>query len=463
MLVNPVFLSYNRSVDMLSKIKNKFKRVLIWSQKYTEADMFYVTSTGFWTTFGFGITSIFSLTLIITFANFLPKETYGIYKYVMSLSGALAFLTFSGMNTAVTQAVANGHDGILNYALKFQLKWNVLFLVVSSSIGVYYFIHNNYVLAVSLLILGIAFPLISAFNTYGAFLAGKKDFKRSNLWSMFLGGIYSLAMILAIVVMKNVVVLVLVYALANLIPTMCFYYWTVKVYKPPRHDHDEEKGLLNYSAHLSFINIFSNLSQYVDKIVVFHFLGAVELAIYGLALAVPERIRGYSKSYGSIILPKLASKTMSDIRPVFYKRLFQCVLLGILISLGYIIAAPLAFKIFLPKYLESIKYSQIISLSFIITIPATYMAGVFYSQKMLKTIYLSSTVAHISRIVLFVIFGYMWGVWGVIYASLLVYLLGFFYNILLWELEVKKHKRSVILGDINKETLSEEARPQIIE
>lgn len=438
-----LFLSYNIFIYMIPKIKIKAKEFLLWSQKYTHLDMFYLASSSFWATMSFGFTTFFSIALTFTFANFLPVETYGFYKYIMSLSGALAFLTFSGMNTAVTQAVAHGHDGILPYALKFQLKWNLLFMLVSSLISGYYFTHGNNILATSLFILGVTFPFISAFNTYGAFLIGKKDFKRSSLWSVVTSAIYNLTMVGAIIFLNNIVLLVLVYALVNLLPHIYFYFRTIALYKPTTHNAQEEKALLKYGSHLSFMNIFSNLSQYVDKIVIFHFLGTIQLAIYGLALAVPERIRGYTKIYGSIILPKLSDKTVADIRPVFYKRTLQSIILGSLISLGYIMVIPIVFKIFLPKYLESIRYSQVISLSFIFTGIGSYMGSVFQSQKMLKTLYISSITAHISRIVFFILFGYLWGVWGVIYASLLVYVLGTFLNIVLWEFELRKHKSSI--------------------
>ncbi len=441
---------------MITKLKDKAKKLLLWSQQYTRLDMFYMASSGFWTTATFGITSVLSIALTFVFANFLPKETYGLYKYIMSLSGALAFLTFSGMNTAVTQAVAHGHDGILPYALKFQLKWNMLFLAVSYVVGGYYFIHGNHVLALSLLILGTTFPFLSAFNTYGAFIIGKKDFKRLSAWSVVASAIYNVAMIGAILYFKNIVLLVLVYALSNMLPQIYFYLKTLKLYKPISQEPKQEKELLRYGAHLSFINIFSNLSQYVDKIVIFHFLGAIQLAVYGLALAIPERMRGYVKSYGSIILPKLSSKTIEDIIPVFYKRSFQGLLVGALASFAYILIAPFAFHLLLPKYLDSIRYSQVISLSLMIVVPASYMGSVFHSQKMLKTIYLSSTVAHISRIVAFILFGYLWGVWGVIYASLLVSVLGFFYNMVLWEFEVRKHRRLGGLGNHSDEPVLEE-------
>jgi O-antigen/teichoic acid export membrane protein len=426
---------------MISKIKGKAKAWLLWSEKYAQADMFYIASNSFWTSLNFGITSIFSLALIFFFANFLSKETYGNYRYVMSISGALGFLTLSGMSTAVTQAVARGHDGILRYAVKLQLKWNMLFLAASSLVGAYYIANDNSVVGLSILILGLSFPFISAFSTFGDFMSGKKEFKLIAIWGIATNIIYTSSMILAIIFGKSVLVLVIVYSLSNLVVSGFLYLKTIKIFNPPHQKQTEEKNLLNYGFHLSLVNVFGTVSQYVDKVLVFHYLGAVQLAVYGLALAIPERIRGYTKSLNSIVLPKLSGKEISNIRPVFYKRILQGMAVGALISLVYILLSPYVFKFFLPKYLESIRYSQAISLYFIANLPLSYIASIFRSQKMLRAIYLSSTVFAISKITLFVILGALWGVWGIVLASLIGYFGGLVYYIALWEFESRKHSQ----------------------
>ena len=69
-------------------------------------DLKYFASGGFWTTLGQGINAILAFALTIAFANMIPKETYGIYRYILSIAGILNIFTLKGMNTAVVQAVA---------------------------------------------------------------------------------------------------------------------------------------------------------------------------------------------------------------------------------------------------------------------------------------------------------------------------------------------------------------------
>lgn len=400
--------------------------------------MFYVAESSFWSTISFSVTSALSFILVIAFANLLPREAYGTYKYIMSLAGSLGFLTLTGMNTAVTQAVARGHNGIVKYSVRLQLRWNLLFVAGLLILAGYYLIQDNRLFAITLGILAFSLPFTAAFNTYGAFLAGKKEFKKGAIYAVVSSSIYVVVMLSALFLTKNLAILVAVYAFGNLLPAILIYFHIIKLYRLEGWEKKQEQDLFRYGGHLSIVNIFSTISQYIDKIVVFRYLGAVQLAIYALAIAAPERLRGLTKNISSILLPKLSSKTLTDIKPVFYQRTFQGMAVGALISLVYILLAPLFFKLLLPQYLDSIRYSQVFSINFIFTIPASYMSSVMRSQKMIGTIYLSSVSANISRITLFILFGYFWGIWGIICASILIYAVGLVYNFLLWEAYLKK-------------------------
>lgn len=439
---------------MQHQLKREIGSYLTKLQEYTKIDMFYLAKGSFWSSLSFTLSSMLSLLLVLAFANFLPKETYGTYKYIMSIAGSLGFLTFTGMNTAVVQMVANGYDGIVKYAVRVQLRWNLLFSGSMLIVAIYYFINHNSLFGITLLILGFTSPFTAAFNTYGAFLSGRKEFKKASIYAAITSIIYTTAMLATIYLTQNLIIIIISYSLANLIPNIYLYYNTIRSYKLKHVPVREEKELFRYGGHLSIIGIFSTISQYIDKIIVFHFLGAIQLAVYALALAMPERIKGYTKIISSIILPKLAEKNINDIKQVFYKRTIQSMAVGIVLSIGYIILAPFIFRLLLPAYSDSIIYSQVISLGLIFTMPATYMGSVFRAQKMIRLIYLSSIVSHVSRIVLFVVLGISFGIWGVITASLALYGIGLIYNLILWKIEMGKISMIDNLS-IDPETLPE--------
>ncbi len=423
-------------------LKERLRLALLRLQPFTGTDNIYIARGGFWTSVSFVVSTLVSAGITLAFANFLSKEAFGTYRYAQSLFGALSFLTFTGINTAVTQMIAEGHLTIVSYSIRLQIKYNIAFTLATLSLALYFWINQNATLAYSLGIAAIGFPIITTFNTYGAVLAGRKQFPTSALYGS-LSTIFLGAVLIGTLASTNYVPLImLAYCVGNALPTLYFYRKTLATLPPQTSTSQERQSLWSYARHISLINVFSTLSQYADKIILFHYFGAVQLATYAIAQAIPERIRGFSKNINNIILPKVASRSIGEIQKIFYTRVLQAFGIGLLISGLYILAAPLIFHTFLPQYIDSLRYSQVLSLSLALTMPGGYVASVFYGKKLVKTIYLSSVSAHISRILLFWILGKQFGVWGLIGASLSVHSIGMLYNFYLWNAEARRQSSS---------------------
>ena len=142
-------------------------------------DLSYILRGGSWLTLGQVTSALIAFFLSIAFARLVPKEIYGEYKYILSLTGVLSIFSLSGMTVAVTRATSTGFEGTISAVLKRALRWNSILLPVSLIVACYYYLAGNYSLAISFTIFGLASPFISSFNIYEGFLVGKKDFKRS--------------------------------------------------------------------------------------------------------------------------------------------------------------------------------------------------------------------------------------------------------------------------------------------
>jgi len=400
--------------------------------------MVYLAKGNSWQMFGQIVTSLLSLALIFVFANFLSKETYGTYRYILSLAGILNIFTLTGMNQAVSQAVANGKDGVLKTSVNYQLKWNVMQLIAFWALGSYYFINNNNHLGISFFVLGLVSPIIAALNTYGAFLDGKKNFRLNNLFSIGSTIIYVAGMVLAIMLSGETAWLVVAYSLATLISTLAFYFSTIKIYNPPTI---EDEGVKKYGRELTFISFMVPIVSQIDKIILSHFWGATALATYSLAMAAPERAITIIKNWAKIGLPKFSTKTPEEINQVFYLRIFQGMGVGLISFLGYIFVAPYMFTYLIPAYLDGLIYSQILALGFIFALPNRYISLLMTSQKLSKLIFTRGLLANIIRISLYVIFGIYGGIMGLVIANVLFSPIGLFINIVAW----KRHKPNVVV------------------
>ena len=410
------------------------------TEKYTKADMVYLAKGGFWITFGQSISTLLSLVLIIAFANLLPKETYGTYRYILSLASVLNIFTLTGMNSAVARAVAIGNEGALRTSVKYQLKWNVLMLVAFFTLGGYYLANGDIQFATSFFILGIFVPSTLALNTYGAYLEGKKEFKIASISSVISTFLYVAGVLTAILLSGSVTWLIAAYALTTFTATLFFYIFTIRKFKP--HATMEAGETLKYGRELSFIRFIGPISSQIDKIVLTHFWGPAQLAIYSLAMAVPERAVSFIKNWVGIGFPKFSAKTPQEINTVFYRRIFQGMFVGGILAVLYIFISPYLFKYLLPRYLEGVFYSQILAISFIFAMPNRYISLLFESQKQSRQIFINGLINNAIAITLFVISGIWGGLLGLTIAHVLSSGIGMTINIVMWGKNTRDLKHS---------------------
>jgi O-antigen/teichoic acid export membrane protein len=423
---------------MLETVKLRFRRLLYRSNAVTGTDNIYVAQQGFWASLPYIVGSFLSAGLVIAFANLLPKDTYGNYRYILSVAGILSFLTLSGMNSALTQAVARGVKGLLAWSIGVQLKFNSLYAFTCFVGAVYYWFHGNHVLALGLLIMGIVFPFNTALTSYGAYLAGKKDFRTASRYAVSSSIFFTALVFGTLLLTDSVIILVTAYAVGVLAPSVYFYFVTERRDAGHTAEASEKNAVLRYSAHLSIVPVIAVIAQYLDKIILFQTIGSVEVAIYALAQAMPERVKGLAKSASSIILPKLSERSLVHIRPIFYRRLAFGALIGTLGFIGYWFIAPILFRVLLPGYLASLDYSRVLMSSLILAIPFNYIGAVFRSQKMLRAIYLSSFVARTPAVILYFVFGITGGIWGMVWANVVGITITVFGSIIIWEIESRR-------------------------
>ncbi len=415
---------------MLNKIRIKIYQLLRKSEKYTKTDMIYLAKGSFWLTLGQVISSFSSFLLAIAFANLLPKETYGTYKYILSLIGILAIPTLGGLNTSLIRSVAKGYEGTLIPALKVKIKWGFWGSAGSLILAFYYYLNGNNDLIFPFLLIAIFLPFLEAPTLYTAYLQGKKMFDIYSRYSILIK--ISVAIFLtAILFLTNNLIFIIFSYLFSWTFFRFIIFKKILIKFPPNKNYDQEA--IPYGKKLTLISVIGIISNNIDKILTFHFLGPAELAIYAFAIALPENIKAVLRNIGALALPKFSEnqnrKTLKKkIKSYFFKSMIP---IGLIIFL-YIILAPLFFKIFFPEYPESIKYSQIFSLS-LIAFPTLLFTAFFNSQAKSREIFKIDLVYSAVKIILLFILLPVWGIYGVISATIFSRLTNLFYSYLLFK------------------------------
>jgi len=423
---------------MRESVKSRIRGLLERTGRMTGTDNVYIARGGFWNALQFTAQTLLSVGTVIAFANLFPREAYGTYKYLLSLAGSLGFLTLSGMDAVITRWVARGQTGVVPEAFRLQLRWNAMAALATGGLAAYYGLHGNAVFAWSLAILAVALPLTAVFGAYDAILVGLKRFDRVAGYTTAIAGVAAAAVIGALLLTDSVVALIAVYAAATLLPTALAYRRTAAGL-PREALQDEARAEIRRSGyHLTVVNVLGTLSQYLDKIILFQAAGPAALAGYGFAIAGPDRLKGFAKNWVHITLPRLSERSITDVRHVFYRRTLQALAAGAALALPYILVAPALFRLLLPQYTDAIAYSQVYAASLVFLPAAAYAGNVFRAQDMLRAVYLTSISNQALRIILFLSMGFLWGVWGLVMATLVNAVLGLLITCTIWEYEARR-------------------------
>jgi O-antigen/teichoic acid export membrane protein len=395
-------------------IKNKAYKALRWSEKYAKTDMVYVAHGSFWVGIGQVSSAIITLASSIFFANLISKDLYGNYKFIVAATSILGAFTLSGMGTIVTQGVAQGFEGILKNAVKTTLKWGSIIVSIAFATSFYYFINGNNTLGFTMLIAGISLPINQAYSLFGSYLVGKKEWKKGTLYNIGSQFINTVALIVTAITTQSVLAMVFVYFTINTFTTILGYLYTLKIFHiNDRHDHT----LIPYGKHLSLMGLLGTIANQFDKILIFHYLGAMQLAIYAFAQAVPDQLKGLLKSIFGIALPKYAALEESELKPSIIKKSIQLTIITALTVAILILVIPFLFKFIFPKYLESVFYSQIYLLG-LITVPGITLFGIYFQlKKATRTLYKLNVMGNTATLIITFILIYKYGLLGAVIAN----------------------------------------------
>lgn len=401
---------------MLKNIKEYSIKTLRSMEKYTKTDMLYVAKGGFWLGIGQFVASGSAFIMSVAFANLISPESYGLYKFVLSINSLLVITTLSGMDSAVTQAVSRGYEGTMNLGFKEKMKWGVLGSIISFGITIYYFTQGNYILTLCFGVISIFIPFTESSDIYNSLLWGKKLFNIQAKYNIINTLIVLTATTTTLLLTKNIYVILAVYLLAMTIPNF-FFISKVKNFYQENNNIDKES--LQYGKHLSLIGIISLVTSQIDKILIFHYIGATNLAIYSIAVAPTDQVKGLLKNLNSLAMPRFSQRSSEEIKKNIWHKVGLLTIFISLVVICYIFLLPFIFKIFFPKYLSSIVYSQILSLSLIPVVIAGFLYTVLESKKDENSIYKYNLYGNLFSLIILFPLIYFFGIRGAITSRII--------------------------------------------
>lgn len=399
---------------MWEKLKIQAHQALRWSERYTKTDMVYLTKGGGLLFVNQLIAMASGLGLSVAFAHLIPKEAFGTYQFILSLAGMIAAFSLTGLGTAITRASTQGKSKVLTQGLRTHLFWSVGMVSLAGLGAVYYFINDNSTMALGLLMVGVGLPLISGFSLYASFLNGKKDYATLTKYGIVQNVAPALILFVTIWFTDNVLLIILAYYFGNALITGLLFWQTQKAYA---HEIQNDTPLINESKHLSFINAISVIADQLDKVLIFHYLGAIEVAVYTFALSPIVQLRSHSKIIKTLVLPKFTTTDVPTLKKTLPRKLliyFAVLTAGVG---AYIALAPYLFAFLFPQYSDSVIFSQALAAT-LLFLPIAIMRKTFIAHFKKKELYISEfTVAGITVFLLIVLLP-VYGIWGAVFARI---------------------------------------------
>ncbi len=415
---------------MSTEIRFKLLSLLRWSEKYTRTDMLYIIQGGFWLTLAKGVGLFSSLILAIAMANLITPETFGVYKFVLSTAGLISAFALTGIGTTIIQSVARGFDGSLRSGVASYFRWSIVMVLMSIAVSGYYFANDNTVLGVSFLLAAACNPILIGYSFFSQFLSGKKDFKIQAIFDSIADIAPMLILIGTLFLTKNPVLIIIAYFASGIATNFILYRVTLSRFQP---SSTIDPASIPYARHLSLIAIMAKVGENIDKVLVFHYLGATQLAMYAFAQTPVAQLKLLNDIPSRLAVPKLSSQNFTELQRTIPRKVFILMGMMAVIAISYILAAPTLFNLFFSQYTQAIIYTQFMAFSLIFA-PVSIFGSSLEAHMKKKELYTSQAILPVTKIGLFLLLLPMYGIWGAIAATLISQCLSFVvYGYLFWQ------------------------------
>lgn len=379
------------------------------------ADARYALRGLSWLSLSQVVTSLAALGLSVAFARLYPPEAYGTYKYILSLAELISAASLTGIPTAIVAAAARNQDGALAQATKLAFLYSCVAGLAMLVAGLYYLTHGNATLGWSLVVLGVVQPASDAVATAFAFVSGKQMFRARTFATVFQTGAYAAAVLAAILTSDDPFVAVAASAVGGLLGYAGV--WVVARRRYVKNDV-EDPTLHRYSQHLSLMNILGMVASQIDKVLLFHYLGAAEVALYSFAQAPVSQAKQVSKILSGIALPKVTTASLASQRRHAVRRTLAALSLALVLYAGYWLVVPWFYAFLFPSYQAAVGFSRWYALT-LLTLPIIIYKQPLLGHQKTKALYAVQTAEPLVKITLMALAVPAFGVAGAVGAAAL--------------------------------------------
>lgn len=351
--------------------------------------------------------------------KYIPQDVVGHYHFVLSMMSLMSITALPGMRKALLQAIARNQGGFFKIATRYCVLGAILgSLCLLAIAAYYYFFKDNSIMALAFLIASLLNPLTKGLMTWKSSYAGEERFKRLSI--MDAGGLLITSLLLMLSVLYYTKDHIILLSIALIIPSLQNLLLTIFEYKKHYNAPINETDLTSYGVKSSCYNVLPIIAGEIDRLSIYSFISASELALYNVAMKIPEIFKTVIRNLSGVIMPKLSripnySKSLEK-----YFTGFSLLLLAFILIFLFTVLDDIFYLITPEEYHGSLIYAQALLISFAIGNFGFLKSRYIYAHKNMdstKRILISSNIIKILLTPLMVFFFQVWGAIIVIFIQ----------------------------------------------
>lgn len=407
-------------------LEKGYNKTLKKFSKVFGLDLKYFIGGGFW--FLLSHVTVFAkgLLLSILFANFLTKEVYGQYTFILSMLAIAAAFALPGLKPALVQAISRKFDGEYKAVLKQTFIWSTLGSAFLICVAIYGYLQQRELGTMIFLFLALAFPLFNTSQYFKTFFTGKEMYKKLSIMNCIFNIISTIAIATCVILKLNLFFILFATVVSQILINGYFTFFLTKRYI--KNDKRDEKNLV-YGKKLSFSLGFATFINQLENVIIIWFLGFEALAIYAIISIIPNQFKSLFGVVSPMFIPKLSKTSIG--KKDLMKQVGKIFVISLVMVIGYIIISPFIFKFLYAPYQDYTWLSILFSLSIIFILPYLLLEEYFKAKLRNEMNYLY-TVPPIVDIISIVILINMFGLLGVVISRIIYRLFLLLYGIYLF-------------------------------
>ncbi len=290
-------------------------------------------------------------------ANYLPRESYGIWGYCGSLAGIASIFTLPGMGHVVMYGASQQQDGVLMAAVRLRLTYGTLSTLSLLCMAMAHHLSGQEQAAGQLLLAALFLPAQLALDSMDSFLAGLGNFMALFWRRLIAQGSMALAVWIGASTTGSLLVCSMILYIGGLLVSLILFLTLLK----HRRNTLLPENFKSLSQHFSLRSIGTTIGYNMERPLLSAFVSFDAMAAYNLAVAAQIPV-GMGRMVERIVISRLANRELGISLSQVQWGMWALFSLG---ALGYLILIPIIgflLPLFLPHYGDAIPLIDILLL-----------------------------------------------------------------------------------------------------